>query len=117
MGETVAELPLAQIKRFERTMKRIPEEIREDVLLDLGEGLIGEAQFNAPVDTGHLAESHFVSDYNQGEVIIGANAPYAFPVHETHPTKAHWFINAITRNFERMTKASIRKHLKRRGAK
>lgn len=116
MSKTEATLPIADIKKFERTLKRIPEQIREPSLLDLGEGLVGEAQPEAPVLSGHMAESHYVSDFEQDHVIVGVNTPYALAVHANHPTKSQWFSKAITRNFKRISRAAIRKAFKDRGA-
>lgn len=117
MSETYATLPLADIKNFEQTIKSIPSEIREQVLLEMGEALVGEAQVDAPVRKGDLKESHYVSDFENEAVVIGTNTDYAMAVHERHPTKAHWFINAITRNFRRISQGAIEKALKERGAR
>lgn len=116
MSETVATLPLADIKNFEQTIKNIPEQIREQALLDMGEALVGEAQVDAPVRKGDLKESHYVSDFENDAVVIGTNTDYAMAVHQRHPTKSLWFINAITRNFRRISEAAIKKALKERGA-
>lgn len=117
MSETVAHLPMDQIKRFQRTMRRIPEDIRQPVLEELAEALVGEAQFDAPIKTGVLKDSHTVGEFENGSIVIGVNTNYALAVHETHPSKSRWFINAIARNFRRITRASIRKQLRERGAR
>ena len=117
MSETVAQLPLDEIKRFERTLRRIPQEISEPVLDEVGETLVGEAQVDSPVDKGVLSESHYAGDFENGAKIIGVNTDYAMAVHETHPTKSRWFFDAIQRNFRRVTRASIRKQLRERGAR
>lgn len=116
MSKTEATLPLDQMNRFNDRLRRIPEDIQDTVLIDLGEGIVGEAQFNAPVLSGHLAESHTVSEPDRGSIITGVNTPYAMSVHETHPTKARWFIEAINRNFARMARKAIVKALRERGA-
>lgn len=113
---TYAELDLGQIKRFERTIKRIPDDISQPVLEEAGEALVGEAQVDSPIDKGVLADSHYVGEFDDGAQIIGVNTDYAMAVHETHPTKSRWFVNAIARNFQRVIEASIRKQLRSRGA-
>ena len=117
MAKTYAELDLTQIRRFERTIKRIPEDMRESVLRESGEALLGEAQVESPVLSGFLSESHYVGDFEDGAQIIGVNADYAMAVHENHPTKKHWFVNAIRKNFRRVIGRSIRQHLRDRGAR
>ena len=117
MSKTVAELPIQDIRRFERTIRRIPEDIRQPVLDEVAEALVGEAQFDAPIKTGTLKDSHTVGEFEDGAVVIGVNTAYAMAVHETHPSRSRWFFNAIVRNFRRITRASIRKQLRERGAR
>ncbi len=115
MNETEAVLPIQEMRAFERELAEIPKEIREPVLLEIGEAIVGEAQFNAPVKTGHLAESHYTSDFKRDRVIIGVNYPYAMAVHETHPTKSRWFIRAIMDNFARVSEAALKRAFENRG--
>jgi hypothetical protein len=117
MSKTEATLPRAQMQRFEQRLRRMPDEMQDQVLIETAEAIVGEAQFNAPVDTGHLAESHTVSEPEEGSVLVGANTPYAMAVHETHATKAHWFVEAIHRNFARVSRKTIVKALRERGAR
>ncbi|PCI10418.1 hypothetical protein COB72_03455 [bacterium] len=117
MTKTEATLPIADIKAFEKHIRDLGEDMRDGVLIETAEGIVGEAQFEAPVLTGALAESHTVSEPDEGSIIVGANTPYAMAVHETHPTKAHWFINAINRNFKRISGRAIEKALREGGAR
>lgn len=116
MAETYAKLELNKIRRFNRTIKRIPADIRPSVLAESGEVLVGEAQHDAPKLTGFLGESHYVGEFKNDVQIIGVNADYGLAVHETHPTKEQWFVNAIAKNFRRVIGKSIRRHLRLRGA-
>lgn len=113
---TYADLPMKKILGFQRVMRRIPEDMRQDVLEESGEALVGEAQVTAPIKTGNLSESHYVGDFDDGAQIIGVNTDYAMAVHETHPTKKRWFRKAIAKNFRRVIAKSIKRQLKLRGA-
>jgi hypothetical protein len=115
MPTTEAYIPQHQIDNFISRMKKMPEDIKPEVLEDMGDALIGEAQFDSPVDQGFLSESHYREDFDGDGVIIGANADYALPVHETHPTKSQWFINAVVRNFARVSRKAMIKALRARG--
>ncbi len=70
-----------------------------DRVIDLSaEAIVSEAQVEAPVDTGHLKSRHVVIEAaRRARAVIGALASYALAVHERHPTKAFWFLEAITR--------------------
>ena len=116
MPETQATFPDQQIKNFTNRMKRLPEEIKPEILEDIGDGIIGEAQTTAPILSGALAESHYRNDYQDEGVVIGVNVDYALPVHANHPTKSEWFLNAIIRNFPRVARKAIIKALRARGA-
>lgn len=116
MPENKTELPMHQIMNWLDRIKRMPEEERPGMLEDLGDGLIGEAQVNAPVKSGFLSESHYRNDFDGEQVIIGVNADYALPVHEKHPTKSRWFWDAVVQNFARIGRKVIIKRLRERGA-
>ncbi|WP_115009498.1 HK97 gp10 family phage protein [Synechococcus sp. N5] len=116
MPETTATIPEAQIKNFMQRMRRLPEEIKPEVLEDMGDGIVGEAQTTAPIDTGALSESHYREDFDGDGVVIGVNVDYGLAVHETHPSKSKWFLNAINRNFARVGRKAIIKALRSRGA-
>ena len=116
MPETKATIPTQQIKNFTDRLKRLPDEIKPEVLEDMGDDILGEAQTTAPIKSGALAESHYRNDFQDDGVVIGVNVDYGLPVHETHPTKSQWFLNAIVRNFARVSRKAIIKALRSRGA-
>lgn len=116
MPETTAEIPIHQIRNFLNRLERLPDEIKPQVLEDIGDAILGEAQVDAPKLTGFLGESHYRKDFDGEAVVIGVNADYGLAVHETHPTKARWFWNAVVRNFPRVGRKAIIKALRERGA-
>ncbi len=69
--------------------------IRRRALRRAAEAIVGEAQFSAPVKTGTLKDAHVVDASDPDNVRIGANTTYAAAVHERHPTKGRWFLNAV----------------------
>lgn len=90
-----------------RGLRDAAPEIRRRAGRRGGEALVGEAQFDAPVKTGALKESHVMDASNPDAVRIGANTTYAAAVHARHPTKAGWFLSAIVRNGPRIMKAAL----------
>lgn len=118
MSDELATVPIEDMQAWNDTLASYAEDIREEVLVNTGLGIIGEAQITSPVDTGDLKASHFVDDYENEGVTIGAGGSgvdYAWAVHETHPTKAHWFREAIVGNFERIIEAALQLALRDRG--
>lgn len=116
--KTEAVVPVAEMQAWNRKLARYPEEIREEVLLATAEEIVGEAEVNAPVRSGDLKASHFVDDFEDGGVTIGAGGSgvdYAQVVHEVHPTKAHWFRDAIIRRFKPTIERALRFALEDRG--
>lgn len=89
-----------------------------DTLVTLANTAIAsEAQMTAPVDTGDLKASHFANPAEDGVGELGASMQYAQAVHETHPTKAGWFLDAINAHARTIYGRLIRDTLRRKGAR
>ena len=113
-----ASIPVAEMQAWRDTIEGYGEEIKGEVLDDLGFALTGEAQTTAPVDGGDLKASHYVDAFDGKGVTIGAGGgavDYAWPVHETHATKAQWFLEAINAHFNRIIRGAIEIALSKRG--
>lgn len=86
MPETGLVMPVAEIRAALGSIAREAGTIREDALALAGEGLISEMQFDAPVKTGVLKDSHGVEP-TRGGVTMYANTDYALARHEVYPDK------------------------------
>lgn len=117
MPETYAELPIPEMERWLKQLRDLERPIAHRALDLSQEAILSEAQVDAPVLTGFLKESHFADDSDRDNRVIGANTTYALVVHETHPTKSRWFVNAIQKNGRRILEGAIKLALGERGAR
>jgi hypothetical protein len=98
-----------------------PEEI--DGLVTIANTAIkSEAELEGvtPYKTGNLSQSHFANDAKDGVGELGAGnsvVDYALVVHETHPTKAGWFIDTINTHGRRIYGRVIKDALRKKGAR
>lgn len=138
MSRTYAEINQAEVDDVMGRLANIAEETRERAIVYGAEAIHAEAQADSPVRTGFLQGSHTVDKRGaraqagrisrrtpvtvaasalrrRRAVTIGVNASYALPVHETHPTKSRWFVNAVKANFHRVMKGAIKKALREAG--
>lgn len=113
-GATI-ELPTPEMRADLRRLERSETPIVRDAVTEWGEGVNSEAQYEAPIRTGFLKESHFVdaSTADRGHAEVGATASYARVVHETHPTKSRWYLNAILKHSARILRKSIERAMAR----
>lgn len=113
MSGTFAELPTAEMNATLEEFKRASDRAAEEALATGTEALLSEAQFDAPVLTGALKESHAAVKVTRRLWMMIVNRSYALAVHETHPTKKRWFVNAIKLNFSRIFKAALERELRK----
>jgi hypothetical protein len=113
MARARIEIPTAEMNAVLARFRRAAPEAADRAMGAGLEVLVGEAQVEAPVRTGLLKERHFVRRVRAGEYMVGASTEYALAVHETHPTKRRWFVNAVTRNFRRVMEGALRMELRR----
>lgn len=116
MSATRAIAPISAMDAFAARLRLEPQEINELVTL-ANTAVIAEAQIDAPVKTGFLKETHFADDAQDGVGELGASADYAAAVHETHPTKAGWIIDAINLHARRIYGRLLRDALRDKGAR
>ncbi len=118
-GRTTVKTRGGDYRDLERALREVGRVVEREVAAEaLGiasELIVGEAQIDSPVETGFLRESHFDEIAPDGRTAeMGASAVYAAAVHERHPTKKHWFVNAIFRSgpaiLERSLKAAMERH-------
>ncbi len=95
---------LNRLRREEVTVRRRTLELS-------AEAIVGEAQFDAPVDTGLLKSQHIVDDSNPDKIQIGANTKYAAAVHERHPTKSQWFLKVMLQRGANIMRKALTKAL------
>lgn len=95
MADDATRLPLPEMQQWLKEIGAQAQPIRRRALALSAEAINAEAQFDAPVLTGLLKESHVVDHSNPDRVALGANTTYAAASHETHPTKARWYLKAI----------------------
>ncbi|MEN0020922.1 MAG: HK97 gp10 family phage protein [Planctomycetota bacterium] len=116
MAGTYAELDTRAQQRIMDEVEQLAKELRPDVVREVGEAVIGEAQELAPVRTGTLKNSDFVDDTDladKGQIVIGFGADYALAVHETHPTRSRFLADAIKRFLPTTMRKAIRRALRR----
>ena len=116
MSETRAVAPVSAMDAFAARLALTPVEI-DDLVTVANTAVISEAQMDAPVKTGFLKETHFADDAQDGVGELGASAEYAAAVHETHPTKAGWIIDAINLHARRIYGRLLRDALRSKGAR
>ena len=104
-----AEAPIREMQEALAALGAAERPVRRQALSLGAEAIVSEAQVEAPVLTGFLSESHTVQRgfFARDRVRIGATAGYAAAVHETHPTKARWFLNAITTHAARILRGAL----------
>lgn len=117
MAGTFAELPVAEMSAMLDRYKRAGEAAAERALELGAEALVSEAQVEAPVKTGLLKEMHFADRVRKLLWIIGVNTSYAMAVHEVHPTRKRWFVNAVKEHFTRVFDGALKLALREEAEK
>lgn len=95
-----------------RAMQRAAPAVQRRALRLTAEAIGAEAasQQSIPIKTGALQGSHTVQEMDGGRrVRFGFNIVYAAAVHERHPTKPGFLVNAITRQGQRIARAVMRR--------
>lgn len=110
---TYATVPTEEMTAMLERLRAQEPRIRRETLNLAAETLLSEAQIEAPVLTGLLKSSHWIYQVNADQAVIGVNTKYALAVHETHPTRKHWFINAVQTNFQRVFEGALKLALAR----
>lgn len=126
-NEAEATAPIRELDEAIAALRALERPIANAALTELSEALVADAKFEAPklkkelwtkyYRGGNLKKSHFTKKIKDGERHIGANISYAQVVHETHPTKKHWFLNVIVKNALPYTKRAIARALERSAAR
>lgn len=106
--KTYATVPTEEMNAMLERLRAQEPRIRRETLTLAAEALLSEAQIEAPVLTGALKASHFLYHASADHALIGCNTNYALAVHETHPTRRHWFINAVQTNFHRVFEGAMK---------
>lgn len=89
--------PIPEMKAALARLKGQAPAVVARALAMAGEHIVSEAQGASPFKTGFLQSSHRAEAQEGGQrVDLVASAEYALAVHERHPSKKHWFLNAVT---------------------
>lgn len=112
---TYATVPVPGMRAMLRRLADQEAPIREETL-DLAAPLIlGESSALAPIRTGFLAhDSAFDDKQPDGSHVIGHGADYALAVHETHPTRSRFLVNAFVKHGRRILDGALDTVLARR---
>lgn len=97
-----AQLDLSPLRSALSKLRRALPEDAERILRLSAEGMQSEAQVDAPIRTGFLKETHGVARVDDKRAELRISAQYALAVHETHPTKSRWALNAWLREGPRI---------------
>jgi len=115
----MSRMPSVSTAEVDRSLKTLAGNMPEVIAYaqDLaGEGILSEAQTEAPIKSGVLKESAIKERSPDGKrTFIGFLAKYAAAVHARHPTKAGWFRDAIREHAPRIIVASVKKALEEKG--
>ena len=109
-----AYLPIPEMRAALDRLARQERPIARRALEIGAQALLSEAQRESPVRTGLLQNQHFAAPESPDEWLIGANTEYALPVHERHPSRRRWFLNAVKAHFERIFEGALRMALRER---
>lgn len=108
----MAEKPSIDTSVVQRGLDRLRRQapaLRDRAAKLTAEGIVAEAasQDRVPIKTGFLQGSATVVD-DGDRFTFGFNANYAAPVHETHPSKSKFLLNAIVEEGKRIVEAATR---------
>ena len=96
------------VSDLEQRQKALAENINAALAM-LGLQVAGDSMENAPVDTGFLMNSHFVSVPENHRVIIGAGALYAAAVHELNTPYLLNALKAVMGHIEQIMEVFVKK--------
>jgi hypothetical protein len=105
-----ADLDMRTVERNLATLgSRFPKAVRDKAAPAIGQLVLSEAQSNAPIKTGFLANDSAFTRVEGSGVVVGFNADYANAVHERHPTHSKFLLRALTGSAERIVRGVLTK--------